>query len=679
MTPDASAPARRRGAVARVALAALLALAGLAAPLAAQGKGDPVHVQATGPAEPVPAGSTFAVTLQVTVDMGWHVYAHDGAGSGIPVAVTSEGGDGITWQSAEYPAASRTVFEPILDETYKVLEGSFAIRAFFRAEPSRAPGPAHATGRLDYQACTDRSCLNAAAQSFDVAITVAAAGPGAPATVPAASAGAGTGSSASPGAATNTGSGTDTAGTPSPVTPAPATTLESDFARALAAGDVGGVIWLSVVLAFISLLTPCVFPMIPITVSFFTKRGTEEGRGQGTKYALAYGLGIVATYTGFGIGMALLLGASSLQSFAANPVTNVAIGALFVFFGLSLMGFYDLRPPAFLARRAESGVAAGARGYVPVIAMGFVFTVTAFTCTAPIIGSLLAKITSSGSPGLIVIGMLSYSAAFALPFVLLAMFPGMVGRLPGAGGWMITLKAALGFIELIAALKFFSNADLAWDLQLLSRPVVLMLGALLSAALALYLFGTYRLPHDVPGRRRALSLRTLAALVTVLFCLYLASGVPGRELDAWTDAYLPRSDYAAGPAPGGRSAAGIDGVNWVEDFESARARADSERRNLFIDFTGITCVNCRIVEKSVFGRPDFPPLMERVVPTRLFTDRKGSRAAGDTANQRLMESLGSVTLPLYVLMSPDGEVLKSMGYRPGLSVADFATFVESTP
>ncbi len=649
----------------RVVLCVLLALAlgGLQAPLAAQGKVNPVHITARGPAEAVPAGDAFVVTLDVTIDFGWHVYAHDNEPPYIPVSVEGVSADGIVFDSAEYPTASRTVAVPELDESYKALEGHFEVRALFHTEGTRAPGEAHAKGTFSWQACTESSCLNPASESFDVAVTVSAPAPGGPSVKEA-----GTAGSADPPA----GGRALAAGSGAP----PATTLEGNFESALAAGDVFGVIWLSIVLALVSLLTPCVFPMIPITISFFTKRGGEESRGQGTRYALAYGLGIVGTYTGFGVGMALLLGASSLQSFAADPITNLAIGALFVFFGLSLMGFYDLKPPAFLARRAESGMAGGARGYLPVIAMGFVFTVTAFTCTAPIIGSLLAQITSSGSPGLIVVGMLSYSAAFAAPFVLLAMFPGMVGRLPGAGGWMITLKATLGFIELIAALKFFSNADLSWDLQLLSRPVMLMLGVLLSAALALYLFGTYRLPHDVPGRRRVLSLRTLAALLAVLLCLYLARGLPGHELDTWTEAYLPDHDYAAGVGGASRPSTGA-GVNWVEDYQEARKLAAAENRNLFIDFTGITCVNCRKVQKAIFDKSDFAPLMDHVVPTKLYTDRKGPHAAGDAANQQLMETLGSVTLPLYILMSPDGKVLKHRGYTADISVTDFATFVEA--
>ena len=427
--------------------------------------------------------------------------------------------------------------------------------------------------------------------------------------------------------------------------------------------------------------------MIPITVSFFSKQGSGPGAGagagagsagsgggRGVSYALAYGAGIVGTYTGFGLGMAALLGASSLQSFATNPWTNLAIGALFVFFGLSLMGFYDLKPPAFLARKAEAGMMPGSkRGYLPVLVMGFVFTITAFTCTAPIVGSLLAAVTTGGSPALIALGMLVYSVAFALPFVLLAMFPGALSALPGAGGWMITVKAVLGFLEIVAALKFFSAADLVWNFELLSRPVLLAAAVLLVGALALYLFGTFRLPHDVPTPRRALSGRTLAAAGSACLCLYLASGLTGRPLDSWTESFLPPHDYAL---PEGAVVAGA-GIDWSHDLEASRAAAAERQRLLFLDFTGVTCQNCRKVEKSIFPDPRFVQAMGRVEPVKLYTDRLAAPyREADADNRRLMEQLGSVTLPLYVLMAPDGSVLRTMGYSPDLSVDEFLAFLE---
>jgi thiol:disulfide interchange protein DsbD len=204
------------------------------------------------------------------------------------------------------------------------------------------------------------------------------------------------------------------------------------------------------------------------------------------------------------------------------------------------------------------------------------------------------------------------------------------------------------------------------------RPTMLLLTVLLIAALALYLAGTYRLPHDMPGQRRAVSFRTLAAVGAVLAVLYLSRGLTGRELDAWTEAYLPPHGYGrpAGEAPAER-------IAWVEDLQAARAAGAATGRNLFLDFTGVTCVNCRIVEKSIFSQERFGQATEAVVPVRLYTDRRSSEhAAGDETNRRLMERLGSVTLPLYVLMAPDGTVLRRMGYSPDFTVDDFVRFLE---
>jgi thiol:disulfide interchange protein len=629
--------------------ALLLLAAALAAPAAAQ-KGvaseDPLKASTSGPEAAVPAGGTFEVKLALSVTAPWHLYAHDFTGTGTPIALTLDAASGLALEQVRYPPPSVVKYEPVLEETLRLLEGSFEVVGVLRVAPEHPLGAARAVLRLDYQACTDQRCLMQTQRELPVAFEVRAAAPDETLTPPAPA------DPAGPAAAPGPGS------------------LQDDFSAALAGGHVGRFVWLCVLLAFLSLLTPCVFPMIPITVSFFAKRA--EGGGSGAKYALAYGAGIVGTYTGFGVGMAALLGASSLQSVATDPWVNLAIGALFVFFGLSLMGLYDLKPPAFLARTAERS-AAGGGSYLSVLVMGFVFTVTAFTCTAPIVGSLLAALTTGGSLPLIVLGMLVYSLAFALPFVLLALFPKVLHALPGAGGWMITVKVVMGFVELVAALKFLSAADRVWDLQLLPRPAMLLLAALLMSALALYLFGTYRLPHEVPAKRRAVSGRTLVALLALLSALYFAGGLTGRGLDSWTESFLPPNGY------GGDGTGQRELIAWSEDLEASKAAAAAQSRPLFIDFTGVTCNNCQKVEKTIFADESFAQAVStRAVPVKLYTDRRSPAEvrARDDANRALMEQLGSVTLPLYVLMSADGRMLRSMGYDPSFSVQDFIDFLE---
>lgn len=621
---------------------------------AAFGEEDPLTARLAGPAAAVPAGGVATATVTLRVEPPWHLYAHDFEGTGVPVNLSLAAGEGLALERADYPPASVVRVEPLTGETLRLLEGTTTITAHLRVDAARAPGPASATLRLDYQTCTDERCLIPTGQDLALAFEVRAAGPDDDLALPPAPPVAGA-APAGPARA----DGADSAGA-----------LQRDFDRALAGGELGEFLWLCIALAFVSLLTPCVFPMIPITVSFFAKRG---GDGGGARYALAYGAGIVLTYTGFGVGMAAALGASSLQSVATNPWVNLAIGALFVFFGLSLMGFYDLRPPAFLARRAEAGVDASRGGYLPVLLMGFVFTVTAFTCTAPIVGTLLAALTAGGSLPLIVLGMFVYSLAFALPFVLLAAFPGMLSRLPGAGGWMITVKAVMGFLELVAALKFLSAADLVWNLELLPRPTLLLLATLLVAGMALYLFGAFRLPHDVGGAPRRLSGRTVVAALALLLALYLSRGLTGRGLDSWTESFLPPASYA------GAGGAHAETIAWTDDLPAAKAAARAAGRPLFLDFTGVTCQNCRKVEKSIFEKDAFAAAVAaKAVPVRLYTDRLAPAEVKDkdAANRRLMEQLGSVTLPLYVLMDADGRVLRSMGYEPALTVQDFVDFLE---
>ena len=618
---------------------------------------DPIHVSARGPAQAVPAGGRVEVVLTARIDAGYHIYAHDSPGQILPTSVEAKPGEGalgagLSLESIVQPdAAAHTEVDQALDETVKTLDGTVEFRAVFAVDAHAQPGERSVSVSIDYQACNKNGCLFPVTKTKDVRLSVRERRPG----EAVASREPSEGGAAAAGSASSAGE-----------------SLEKRLSIALSQGDVGGLLWLSLVFGFVSLLTPCVFPMIPITVSFFSKRAGEAG-GRGARFALAYGLGIMATYTGFGMAMAALLGASSLQSLATNPWANVAIGALFVFFGLSLMGFYDLRPPAFLVRRAEGGVATRP-GYAPVFVMGFIFTITAFTCTAPIVGSLLAALASGGSPALIALGMLVYSAAFALPFVLLAAFPGMVQALPGAGGWMVTLKAFLGFVEIVAALKFFSNADLVWDLQLLTRPAMLAVTLLLLGALALYLFGAYRLPHDVPGRRKLLGTRGLVAGAVLLSFLYLARGLTGRELDAWTEAYLPPHGYGAAAG----SVESHDPIDWIEDFDAGLAQARREGRRVFIDFTGLTCQNCRIVEKKFFSDARFAAASRKVVMIKAITDRQSDEfRAHDVANQKRMASYGSVTLPFYVLLSPEGAVLNTSGYRPDFTVDWFIAFLET--
>jgi thiol:disulfide interchange protein DsbD len=331
-----------------------------------------------------------------------------------------------------------------------------------------------------------------------------------------------------------------------------------------------------------TLLMPCTYPMIPITISFFTKQAEESPRRQ-LGLSIAYGLGIVAVFILIGI----VFGAAIIR-FATHPVTNLVIGVLFGVFALALFGAIELRPPAFLTSAA--GMAAAKGGYLGVFLMGTTLVVTSFTCTAPFVGSLLAVGAAEGSPGAgslgrIVLGMGTFGLTMAVPFVLLSMVPRRLGSMPRSGEWMHVLKVFLGFVELAAALKFVSNADLVWQWRVLSRELFLVLWMGIFLAAAGFLFGLVRLEGEAqapigPGRM-------VWATATLLFALYCGYGMLGHDLDRVMTAIVP--NYSSQLALGaGRGSARAGHPIVVDDYDLARARAEAEGRALLVNFTGHT-------------------------------------------------------------------------------------------
>lgn len=405
-------------------------------------------------------------------------------------------------------------------------------------------------------------------------------------------------------------------------------------------------------MGLLSLLTPCVFPMIPITVSFFSKQKSEDGK---LSYAgpVAYCLGIIGTFTGLGV----LVGSTGLNRFATNVWVNIGLSALFIFLAASLFGVFELRLPSWLVNKASSKSRSG--GLVGPLVMGLTFTLTSFTCTVPFVGTLLA---TSAQGGLMtsIIGMLAYSTAFALPFFLLALFPGFLGKLPRSGAWLVTVKAFMGFLELMAALKFLSNVDLSYSLGWLTRPVFLAVWAMTAAIGGMYLLGWLKLPHDGDAKigwiRRGFGVATVALAV---FCLYGMNGGKLGELAA----FLPPSPYP------GQADDHKGPLNWESTYEAALSKAKATGKNVFIDFTGIYCTNCRDIEENVFTQPEVEKELGKFVLARLFTDHQNSPE--DEANQKLQISLSQVkTLPVYVVVSPSGQVLKVHQQEPPLEDAE---------
>jgi thiol:disulfide interchange protein len=403
----------------------------------------------------------------------------------------------------------------------------------------------------------------------------------------------------------------------------------------------------------LALLTPCVFPMIPITVSFFTKRA-ERQRRRALRDAALYALGIVVTFVGLGTLLSLLFGATGIRDFAADPWVNLLIAAIFVAFALNLFGAYEIVLPAGVLNRLNR--ASEQHGTLGVLLMGLTFSLTSFTCTVPFVGSALIAL-ASGEWFYPIVGMLGFATVFAAPFFLLALFPAALMRLPRAGGWMNNLKVVMGFLELAAAVKFLSNADLVWGWGLISPELFLASWVVCGALITAYVLGLFRLPHDTPLE----SVGPIRALVAVFFgtlTLWLASGLWGARLGE-LEAFLPPRDYhrllQGASAPSGASTAAQTELEWYEDLEQGLAEARRTGRPVFVDFTGFTCTNCRWMEHNIFPQPRIRALLEQMVRVRLFTDR---RTEPYLSNKRLQqERFGTIELPFYVLLAPDGSVI----------------------
>ena len=422
-----------------------------------------------------------------------------------------------------------------------------------------------------------------------------------------------------------------------------------------------GFFWLAASTGLLSLLTPCVFPMVPVTVAYFSK--TDRDKARALRRALLFAGGIVATFTILGLFLAAVFGAAGLTRFAADPRVNLLLAALFVLFAANLFGWFEIAAPWRLAEATDRATRNAAPGSsFGALVMGATFTLTSVTCTAPFVGTLLV-LASQGSWATPIAGMLVYSAAFAFPFFLLAAAPGLVSHLPRAGEWMRTLRVLIGLLELGAALKFVSNADLVLGWAVFTRNGVLLgwsaLGLIGAAYLARHVVDRSRRPWLSP-------LRFASIVLALALAGWLASGVGGRTLPP-VEAFLPPAGPTALASSSGETAAWL-----LNDFAGAQSAARSSGKLVFVDFTGYTCTNCRWMEANVFTRPDVSAELGQFVLSRLYTDGEGDIYERQQAFQE--EKFGTVALPLYAVVDADGKVRATFS---GLtrSPADFIAFL----
>ena len=430
--------------------------------------------------------------------------------------------------------------------------------------------------------------------------------------------------------------------------------FDKESILAIADNNISSFLILAMSMGFLALLTPCVFPMIPITISFFMHR-SENTNSSPAKSATVYMLGIVLTFTFLGMMLAILLGASGANQLAANPIVNMFIAFLFIYFAMSLFGFYEIEIPESLRRLSLQKE--NSEGYVGILFMALTFTLTSFTCTVQFMGLILVA-ASQGEWFWPIIGMLIFSLAFASPFFFLALFPHYLTKLPQSGGWLNSVKVVMGFLELAAAFKFISNTDLVWNWNIFTYEVVLYLWALIMLLTGLYIFGLIKFKNDSPVTFSIQ--RSLFALSFILFGTYLAAGNHGYDINGNIKSYLPPKKYQSN-------------LVWNNNLDDAFIIAKEQNKNIFIDFTGVTCTNCRWMETNIFSINSVEELMSEYVLVSLYTD------AGEgylEKREYQINRFETAALPYYVILDSNDKVLSEF---PGLTrnVEEFKDFLKT--
>jgi thiol:disulfide interchange protein len=456
-----------------------------------------------------------------------------------------------------------------------------------------------------------------------------------------------------------------------------------------------------------ALVMPCVWPMVPITVNFFVKQGQGKGgRKKATGLAIIYCLSIIGIFTAVGVLCSFFFSAATLPRLANNPWLNLAVAGLFILFGLSLLGLFEIRLPSFLLNASSKGEGRG--GLVGVVFMALTLTITSFTCTFPVVGGLLVM-AAGGSFFYPIVGLATFATVLALPFFLLALSPNLISKMPRSGDWMNAVKVVGGLIEIGAALKFMNTAELAFvtpDNAWFNARLILTSWVVLSLVCGLYLLGMFRTDHDHDDVKVGPGRLVTGAMFLVL-ALYLMPALfghlpQGRIWDRLVVGLLPPDAIELGasaqlagngesgtgkvkatssdPAQAEREQKSFHGVTWGMSLEQAREQAAKDNRPILIDFTGQNCSNCRLMEAGVFPQPEVVSLLKKFVPVQLYTDFPPIDSItadqrldlGDKNKDRLQELAHVVTNPMYVILSPTGEVLGAEGgYIETPSFVDF--------
>jgi thiol:disulfide interchange protein len=618
----------------RKSIVTKLLLLALALPLFGQ-RLDPIHWSMTvEPARAAPGAHVLA-RVAAKIDPSWHLYS----------PTTPKGGPiPTTLALAPNPAVdSVTIFEPKpgrrLDPNFGLETETYENEAVFlfdiQLKKDAAPGPLELSAYVRYQTCNDRMCLPPVNRTAAASITVDPATVAAPAAIPAGYQKA------------------DAPAVPAPV--APPEQSQGTAAFLLVAFGFG----------LAAIFTPCVFPMIPITVSFFLSQG-KKTRGESVFQAIVFSLGIIVLFSALGLVTTAILGPFGVIQLGSNPWVNGFIALVFVVFGLSLLGAFEITIPSGILTKLDSASRKG--GIAGTLLMGLTFSLSAFACVGPFVGTLLASSVQAGGLRPLA-GMVSFAVGLALPFFLLAMFPAWLQRLPKSGGWMMRVKVVLGFVILAAALKYLTNVDQVLRWNLITRERFLAVWIVLFSLAGLYLLGFLRLEGIKPEEHLGLW-RLFIGAGFLVFALSLVPGMFGARLGD-LDAYVPAP---SGTGMLGTAAAG-EKLPWMTNqYREALATAREEHKLVFVNFTGYACTNCHWMRSNMFTRPEIEAALQKFVLVELYTD--GTDAASQENQQLQQSKFGTIAIPFYAILDPDEKVIATF---PGLTrnAEEFSTFLGS--
>ena len=636
---------------------------------------DPVHFTSK---MTMLGGDEAQIEFSAKIDNGWHVYS-TGLGNDGPISATFNASkmDGVkTVGGLTHKGKEISQFDNMFGMKLRYFEGSVTF-----IQKIKFTKPQYSINcYLEYGACNDETCMpptsvdfiksgNAPAVAKDAAADKADNAADNPAAANAAATASEEGATAEEG---STVSGDSVAAAMNVAAPDSATAASlwqpviSDLKAYEAAPTDSSLLYIffaGLIGGFLALLTPCVWPIIPMTVSFFLKRNKE--RSKAIREAVTYGISIVVIYVVLGLVVTLLFGASALNALSTNAVFNIFFCLLLVVFAASFFGAFEITLPSSWSNKIDAK-SENTSGMLSIFLMAFTLTLVSFSCTGPIIGFLLVAVSTQGSILAPTIGMLGFAIALAIPFTLFAMFPSLLKSAPKSGGWMNVVKVVLGFIELAFALKFLSVADLAYGWHILDRETFLALWIVIFGLLGVYLLGWLKFPHDDEGNRTNVP-QFFLAMISLAFAIYMIPGLWGAPLKA-ISAFAPpmnTQDFNLYKAS-------VEAK--YHDYEAGMAAAKAEGKPVMIDFTGFGCVNCRKMEAAVWTDPKVADMLnEKYVLISLYVDDKTPlaepmtvtengqqrtlRTVGDKWSYLQRVKFGANTQPFYVLIDNEGKPL----------------------